>query len=70
MLKKCAPGHRVTEQPHSYRIDYGDDTYWNFPLGKRNQKDPEVQLPQVRKLVRHLKLEEDCVRRYLPQAVS
>ena len=67
MLRKCAEGHEVTEQPHSFRIDFFGRTYWNFPRGKRKLKDPEVEAGHIKKMARHLRLDFECVEKYLPQ---
>jgi hypothetical protein len=66
MLKKCAPGHARIELGHHWRIDFGDRSYPAFPLGKRRSKTPEVQLGHVRKMVRHLGIEE-CAKAVLRQ---
>lgn len=67
MLKKCAVGYERIEQPHKWRVTYGDRTFPDLPIGKRARSDPEVELGVVKKMVRHLRLDIDCVRRHLPQ---
>lgn len=67
MLQQCAPGHRMIEQPHSYRIEYGDRVYPALQLGRRNVADPEIQRGHIKKLVRALALDVCCVKKHLPQ---
>ena len=67
MLEQCAPGHQVTEQPHSFKVTFGDRTYPALPRGKRNLPNPEVYLGDVRKMARHLGLDPDCVASSLRQ---
>ena len=70
MLKKCAEDYAAIEQPHSWRIEYDGKVYPNFPLGKRSKATPEIELGHVRKMVRHLGLDPQCVRKHLPQLSS
>lgn len=67
MLNKCADGHKAIEQQHLWRIEFQGRTFPSLPIGRRKVKVPEVQLGIVRKMVRHLQLDEKCVRRHLPQ---
>lgn len=66
MLGKCAPGYRRFELGHHWKIDFGDRTYTRLPLGKRRSKTPSVQLGHVRKMARHLGI-QDCAKKELPQ---
>jgi len=67
MLKKCAEGHVATPQAHKWRIDFGDRTFPDLPLGAHGADDPEIQLGVVRKMIRHLRIDLDCAYKYLPQ---
>lgn len=66
MLDECALGWERKETPHHYRITYRDRTFHNFPRGERKRRTLDVQIFWVRKLARHLGIEE-CARRVLPQ---
>jgi hypothetical protein len=67
MLERCAEGYRRIEQPHKWRVEYRGRTFPDLPLGKRASKTPVVQRGVVRKMVRHLELDSECVAVYLPE---
>ncbi len=68
MLDECAPGHSRKEQAHSWRVDFNDRRFPSFQLGKRSRgQEAEITMFHVRKLVRALEIDEDCVRRLLKQ---
>jgi hypothetical protein len=67
MLKKCAGGYRAIEQGHKWRVEYRDRTFPDLPLGDRTSRMPEVELGVLKKMIRHLQLDPDCVHRHLPQ---
>ena len=66
MLKDCAPGHKIAEGDHYYRITYKDRTYRSFPKGTHGKSNPEIERGHVRKLVRFLKIKYDCAKKALP----
>ena len=67
MLKSCAPGRIITEGKHKLVVRYNDLIYHNLQKGDHGEHDPELQLGGIRQMVRHLKLDPKCVKRFLPQ---
>ena len=69
MLDRCAEGHKRVELQHLWRIDYRGRTEL-LQLGKRSDSDPDIQLGNVKKLVRALNLDKVCVKKHLPQLAN
>jgi len=67
MLKKCADGYKAIELAHKWRVEYRGRTFPDLPIGRRGSNTPEVELGVVKKMIRHLQLDPDCVHRHLPQ---
>jgi len=67
MLERCAPGYRRVEQGHLWRVTYKGKTFPSLQLGKRSSSTPEVELGNVKKMVRHLGIDPECAWRHLPQ---
>ena len=60
MLLDCAPGFTWDTKTHSRSFFYKDRFYRSFP------KHDDIHLVHVRKLVRSLLIDEDCVYSHLP----
>lgn len=69
MLDNCAKGHDRVELQHLWRIDFRGRTEL-LQLGKRSENDPEIQIGNVKKLVKALNLDKPCVKKYLPQLAN
>lgn len=68
MLDHCAPGHTRKARVHNYVVYFGGLAYPRLPLGEHGRRDnPAIQLGHIKQMVRQLKLDLDCVSRYLPQ---
>lgn len=67
MLDHCAEGYQVKEQAHLWRVTYKDRVFPALQLGKRSSTTPEIELGNVKKMVRHLRIDQDCASKYLPQ---
>ena len=70
MLDECAPGHTRIKQTHSWKIQFGERTYPSLPFGDRSVKRVRRRLiakNHVKKMVRHLGLNTDCVEGLLPE---
>ena len=61
MLESCAPQSTIRAAKHSYVVKYNGLIHWNLP------KHKSIELGHVRKMVRHLGLDSECVRKYMPQ---
>jgi hypothetical protein len=71
MLLQCAPGHRIAEKTHYYRVEYAGKTYPALPKGSHSDRgrrsgQAEIEAGHVRKLIRHLGIDEECARRVIP----
>lgn len=68
MLDECAPGHTRKARVHNYCINYRDRSYPSFPLGPHGKREnPSIEIGHVKKMVRYLGLDPECVGRLLPQ---
>lgn len=67
MLDRCADGYQRREQGHFWRVEYRNRVFPALPLGKRKSKTPVVEIGVLKKMVRHLELDLDCVFKNLPQ---
>jgi hypothetical protein len=68
MLDRCAPGHTRKAREHNYLITYQGILFPSLPLGKHGRRDnPDIQAGHVKKMVRLLKIDADCVGKMLPQ---
>jgi hypothetical protein len=69
MLDKCASGYSVRELTHQWRVTFNGKPFF-LQLGKRARKSVnrrEIEIGHIRKMVRHLELDPDCVEKHLPQ---
>jgi hypothetical protein len=67
MLDACAEGYTVEDKTHRRWVRYGGHIF-HLPLGEHGTRDdPEIQLGQVRRMVRHLQIDVRCAERELPQ---
>lgn len=60
MLDHCAPGYKWRLATHSRVITYKGKTYPSFP------KHREIELGHIRRMIRHLGIEQECAKEYLP----
>ena len=60
MLEDCAPGYTIRLATHSRVVCYGGKTYRSFP------KHKDIELGHIRKMVRNLQIDQDCVARHIP----
>lgn len=64
MLDACAPGWTEELKQHHRWIRYAGQTWNAFPKGSgTGGRDYEVHGWQVRRMLRHLKIDLDCARR-------
>ena len=63
MLGICAPGYTAKQTTHHFQIDYNNKRYPALP-NDGHTKRPEVELGHIKKLARHLGIEE-CAKRVL-----
>jgi len=68
MLERCAPGHKMAEKTHHYRIEYAGKTYPTLPKGSHSDRgsrsgQAEIQIGHLRKLIRHLESTSNAPRR-------
>lgn len=67
MLRKCAPGHELVEKTHLHWIWF-EGKRATLPQGKHGRKNnAEIEIGHIRNMVRQLGLDEDCVKKHLPQ---
>lgn len=70
MLQQCAPGHRMIEKTHHYRIEYAGKTYPTLPKGSHSDRgsrstQAEIEAGHVRKMIRHLGIDVECAKRVI-----
>ena len=58
MLEKCAQGFDIRRTTHGYRVK------WNGKLFPDLPKHDPVQIGHVRKMVRHLGIDNDCAQSF------
>ena len=69
MLDVCALGHQIKETKHNYCIRYDGRTYFAFPKGDHGKGlRAEIEVGHIKKMVRHLRIDEDRVKQELPEA--
>ncbi len=59
-LGHCAKGATIRLATHSRVVQYNGRTYRSLP------KYSEIELGHIRKMIRHLKIDRDCMSRYIP----
>ena len=62
MLKNCADGYTMRDTDHNRRIEYDGIIYPSFP----GPKHKSIEVGHVRTLVRTLRIDRDCARKYVP----
>lgn len=65
MLRACAPGHSAKLTDHFWLVFFKKKSF-ALPKGEHGRQDPEIQMLQVRKMVRQLEIERECVKEHLP----
>lgn len=70
MLSQCAPGHRIDEKTHYYRVEFGGKTYPTLPKGSHSDRgrradQAEIEVGHVRKMIRHLGIDQECAKRVI-----
>ena len=60
MLNRCAKGSTWRPATHSRVVKYGERTYRALP------KFDSIELGHVRKMIRYLKIDENCAKGILP----
>lgn len=65
MLDTCAKGHDIRGTLHRQRVIYNEDTHW-LPRGDTGESDPKILLYKLRKIVRSMGLETECVNGHFP----
>jgi hypothetical protein len=63
MLENCAPGSTWRMANHSRVITYNGRVYRSLP------KFDELEAGYIRKLVRHLQINEECAKKFVGQAL-
>ncbi len=66
MLKNCTDGFTIKEGTHNDIIICNGRTYNTFPKGAHGKSDSEIQKGHCRQLVRQLKIDKECAKRFLP----
>ncbi len=67
-LEDCAPGHAISEKLHHKWIRFQGRVVRDFPKGPgAGSSDFDVDIHQVRKLVRHLLIDYDCANGHIPR---
>jgi hypothetical protein len=59
MLDCCAGGHTFRESTHSNMVEFQGKMH-ALQRGSKSESDPEIQMGNVRKLVRFLEINPDC----------
>ena len=68
MLDRCAPGHTRKLREHNYVVYYGKESFPSLPLGRHGKREnPAIEIGHIRQMVRQLGLDNECVKRHLPQ---
>ena len=62
MLASCAPGHTFRVSNHSNMVGYNEKSH-GLQRGSKSEADPEIQLGNVRKMVRNLGIDPGCANR-------
>jgi len=65
MLEHCADGHTIRKNQEYYIVGFGGLTYRSLPVGAHGSRRPAVHALHIRKLVRFLRIDADCVERHL-----
>lgn len=65
MLDECAPGSMPQPKLHHYWVTYRGKTFTSLPKGGHGKTDPEIEDGHIRKMVRFLGIDRDCVARVL-----
>lgn len=60
MLEDCAKGHTIRLATHSRPVVYKGRVFRGLPKFK------DVELGHIRKMIRFLRLDWNCARKYLP----
>ena len=60
MLNDCAESHELRLTTHFYMVKFNDRVFPTLP------KYSDVEIGHVRKMVRHLKIDRECARQYVP----
>ena len=66
MLDNCAKGHTRKPGKHHIIVKYKAETFWALPKGGHGEKNPEIEIGHIRKLIRYLKIDNECAESYLP----
>jgi hypothetical protein len=61
MLSQCAAGFAATLKEHRVWIAWNGMIWRGLPKGGHGSRDHEVEVGQVRKMVRFFQLDEACV---------
>jgi len=70
MLDACAPGYRIVAKEHRQWVTYQGHTYRRLPLGAHGKRSPssvEIEVGQVRRLIRYLAIDPECASKHLAQ---
>jgi hypothetical protein len=69
LLDDCAPGHKRTETPHYWRIEFNGLTFASLPLGDhgrgRHSGRAEIQAGKVRHMIRALQIDAKCASKHV-----
>jgi hypothetical protein len=60
MLEDCAKGSTLRLATHSRVVEYNGKVFRHLP------KHDDIELGHIRKMVRFLQIDRDCVRRHIP----
>jgi hypothetical protein len=58
MLEQCASGFDIRRTTHGRRVEWNGRTFPDLP------KYDDIQIGHIRKMVRHLGINQDCARRF------
>ncbi|MHB1665445.1 MAG: hypothetical protein ACYCT7_09335 [bacterium] len=65
MLDNCASGHTRKAGDHYWVIKFNGKIYYTLPKGEHGSKNPDIEIGHIKKLIRHLGIDEDCAKKYL-----
>ena len=65
MLNECAPGHTFKPMPHKFKITWNGRTFPSLQKGPHGKDNPEIQIGNVKQMIKHLGINMECAKKYL-----
>lgn len=65
MLDNCASCHTRKAGDHYWTVKFKGKIYYTLPKGKYSSKYPDVEIGHIKKLIKHLSIDEGCAKKYL-----